>query len=279
MIKNLTAITLVLFSLSAKADEKGLFDRYFKLIPESEALLVSGLPKERELPARTLKALIWNIKKAQFVNWKEEFQKFSEGQDLILIQEAFNKELFTSTLSSIEGFLWNMGVSFLYRSYGDTPTGTIVGSTVEPTQVEVKHSPDLEPVVSTPKAITVVRYPVQQKNEELLVISVHGINVHTTGAFMRQMDDAVEAIRNHSGPVVFAGDFNTWNASRSGYLKKLCDELNLKDVEFINGHLRMKFRGYYLDHIFVRGVEVKHAEVKASNGSDHQPLFLELEII
>jgi endonuclease/exonuclease/phosphatase (EEP) superfamily protein YafD len=34
----------------------------------------------------------------------------------------------------------------------------------------------------------------------------------------------------------------------------------------------------YLDHAFVKGMSVEHAEVFSSKGSDHQPMVLDLDL-
>lgn len=212
--------------------------------------------------------------------WKEEFDRYTQGRDLILIQEAYGSDRFLNTISSFKGFRWDMGVSFLYKRQDNAPTGTMIGSYVEPSFTLVKHSPDNEPVISTPKALTFVKYPLEQRQEELLVISVHAINFTTTSAFKRHIDVAVKEIKNHHGPVLFAGDFNTWNKARTNYLFKICEMLGLKSVTFKNGHKRMKFGKYFLDHSFVRGVEITKAEVLGeSQGSDHKPLLIDFSLL
>lgn len=269
-------------NFSAVADEKNLItNKFFKIIPESEAHVHHGQALGREFKSSSIKAFIWNIKKAGLFNWQTEFEQFGKNQDLILLQEAYQTERFISTTRSFQGVRWDMGISFLYRRYNDQATGTMIGSIVEPSEVLVKHTPDLEPVVNTPKAMTFAKYPVENRQDELLVISVHGINITSFNSFKRHMAQAEKEIVKHNGPVFFAGDFNTRTKGRTKHLMEMINKYGFKAVEFKNGEQRMrwKFTNNYLDHSFVRGLSVKNAEVIGeSKGSDHKPMFVELAV-
>lgn len=283
MQKLLIAFTLFAsFNLAAQVveDEKGPAKWWFKVLPEEESLQTLGAAKNAELRDKALKALVWNIKKSGMVAWQNEFKKYSAEKDLILVQEAYGNDYFRTVLATFFGYRWDIGISFLYRKDNNTPTGTMIGSTVAATYVDVMHSPDEEPVLETPKSLTLAKYPVKGKLDELLVISIHGINFQTTAAFKRHVDRAFHAIAEHTGPILFAGDFNTWNNSRTNYLYRMCEKHGLKTVQFKNGHRRLKFNGYFLDHSFVRGLDVTHAEVIGeSEGSDHKPLLLEMNVL
>jgi endonuclease/exonuclease/phosphatase (EEP) superfamily protein YafD len=277
---SLFILLLSFFSVDAtsQVDDKGLGSFWFKILPEKDSLFKQGHSSERHLNSK-IQALIWNIKKAELKNWKKEFINFGKGKDLFLVQEAYETDVFISTLNAFEGFEWNLGASFLYRKYGDAATGTMVASQVEPTEVLVKHSPDFEPIAGTPKSATFVKYPISGKAEELLVISVHGINFETNGAFKRHMCQIKRVIEKHVGPVLLAGDFNTWNDSRTSHLSSVASDLGLIEAPYKNGEARMSFAGHFLDHIFTRGLVVNSAEVMADSvGSDHKPFLLDFSI-
>lgn len=280
MQKLLLALTLSLSFLAPELHAKDPFWDLFTVLPERDSLVSSGIAQGKELKPNSVRALIWNIKKAKLKKWPSEFQSYTRGKDLVLLQEAYGSDLFHTTLSRIKGFRWDLGISFLYKRKNDLPTGTMVGSNVKPIETIVRHSPDFEPLTNTPKSITIARYGIKDAMVDLLVISVHAINFTSTGAFKRHIDRAVEEIRSHQGPVLFAGDFNTWNKARTQYLFRVCKELGLKDVVFKNGGQRLKFGKYYLDHTFVRGAKIKNAEVLSfSEGSDHRPMVLELQLL
>lgn len=250
----------------------------YQRIPEHQALSQYGEAHARELKASSIKALIWNIKKTEMKNWEPEFKKLGRGKDLFVLQEVYQNSLFNQTIGQIEKFHWSMATSFRVKKDNYTGTGTMIGAAVQPAEAIARHSPDVEPIVLTPKALTMVKYPIEGRQDELLVISVHAINFQSTGAFKRHMDQAFQEIREHSGPVLFAGDFNTWNKPRMGFLMRSIAKLGLEEVKFKNAHLKMKFAGMPLDHSFIRGLSVKDAEVVYSDGSDHKPLLMEFDV-
>lgn len=283
MIRQVLVVTAVSFSLTAAADtpDKKLLSRFFRKIPVSEAHESFGSARDRELKADSIKVLVWNIKKTQEGPWKTEFSEYSRGKDLFLIQEAYDTDRFLDVIKSYDGFRWDMGKSFTYNLYNNHATGTMVGSSAEPEEITVTHTTDYEPMTNTPKALTYARYGLEGSDKSLLVISVHAINFTTIGPFKRNMLQARAEIEKHDGPVLFAGDFNTHHKLRTNYLMNMMKELKFTTIKFINGHQRMKFKltGSILDHGFVRGLNVKHAEVLGrAKGSDHKPMVLELSL-
>lgn len=280
MDRIILGLTLLLL-LPSSANALPIVNRYFKLIPETEAHYQSGAAKFRYLDSKSIRAFVWNIKKTEEPCWRKEFEGYGKDKDIILVQEGYQNELYNQTTEGFEGFRWDFGASFLYTKYNNTATGTAIGSNVDPSEVIVKHSVDMEPVVGTPKSMTFAKYPLSDSTEELLVISIHGINITSFGSFKRQLAQAEEQINAHNGPVLFAGDFNTRTKSRTAYLFELMNKLKLKAVNFKNANYRMawKFTRNYLDHGFIRGLTVKNAEVlKDSTGSDHKPMMLELAL-
>jgi endonuclease/exonuclease/phosphatase (EEP) superfamily protein YafD len=257
----------------------GPISHYFKKVPLAEAHVISGAASESDFEADSIKVLIWNIKKTQEKPWQKEFLSLSQDKELFLLQEAYPNELFKSTLGTFPDFRWDMGISFRYRMYDNLPTGTMIGSKVQPSELIIKHSTDHEPGTDTPKAMTFGKYPLRATGESLLVINVHGINFTTFGSFKRNMGQAEVEIVKHKGPILMAGDFNTRTKSRMKFLFDLMEKHNLSEVKFKNGHQRMvaKFTNNILDHGFVRGLNVKDAEVFGSaRGSDHKPMALEI---
>lgn len=281
MLKKFALLTLLgtLSTAQATQEKNCVSDRYFEVLPESESVVSFGRPQERALKPDSIKTLVWNIKKGELGPWQGEFLKYASNKDVVLVQEAYRSPLFDATLAMFALNKWNLGISFIYRKT-NIATGTMVGSYVEPTEVTVKHSIDNEPFTDTPKSITMVKYPLDGRHDELLVISVHAINFRETAPFKRHIDLAAKAIKEHMGPVIFAGDFNTWNGPRTEYLYSLMRRIGMKTVDMKNADARLKFGGFPLDHGFTRGLEVKNAEVlPESRGSDHKPIMIEASVI
>ncbi len=264
-----------LTSFSALAVDDNLL---FEVLPESESMVSFGRGSPSELSPYSIQALVWNIKKGSLDKFPDEFKLYTRSKELFLLQEVYRNNSFESLVRQIRAD-WNFGISFLYKREKNTPTGTMVGGTHKAVHSFVKHSVDQEPITDTPKSITFSRYPVRGRAMDLMVVSVHAINFETTGAFKRQMDQIFQELKDFSGPVLLAGDFNTWNKSRMSYLFSLASALKLSEVRLKNGELRKKFNGYPLDHVFARGLRMKRAEViPGSSGSDHAPMALDFMI-
>lgn len=269
------------FTTSAAEAKFRPLGKFYKLVPIEKAHVTQGRAVASDLDPESIKVFVWNIKKAGLDDWKKEFIRFGQNKDLFLIQEAYQKPLFVETLDAFPSVRWDMGISFLYKIYNDQATGNMIGSSVEPSDVLVQHTVDFEPGSDTPKTTTYGKYPVQGSDKELLVISIHGINITSFGSFKRHMAQIEKEINLHDGPVLFAGDFNTRTKARMNHMVEMMKRLGFQTITFKNGEHRMKFKftPHYLDHGFVRGLKVKAAEVfKDSTGSDHKPMVMELSL-
>ena len=271
---------ILTFGLLTSFEARAVFDNLlFEVLPENDSMVSFGRGSPTELSPYSIQALVWNIKKGSMEKFAEEFHHYSRSKELFLLQEVYRDRGFESLIRKIRAD-WNFGISFLYKRENNIPTGTMVGGTQKAIASFVKHSPDQEPITDTPKSITFSRYPIRGQAQELMVVSVHGINFETTGAFKRQMDQIVSELEHFTGPILLAGDFNTWNKSRTQYLFQITQSLKLTEVRLKDGEHRKKFNGYPLDYVFGRGIRMKRAEViKESKGSDHPPMILDFRIL
>ena len=98
-----------------------------------------------------------------------------------------------------------------------------------------------------------------------------------TSTFFRHID--VVGLENvpDDGPVIFAGDFNTWSASRQAAVDDFMSEHGLGSIAF-EPDLRSRAFGRALDHIYVRGMQAEFAQVIPVTTSDHNPLRVRLAI-
>jgi endonuclease/exonuclease/phosphatase (EEP) superfamily protein YafD len=107
-----------------------------------------------------------------------------------------------------------------------------------------------------------------------LVVSTHALNFTFLGPYEDQLLDIADRINRHRGPVIWAGDFNTWNGGRWDTLYELASTLGLQAV-----HFDEDYRMMVLDHVFIRGLKVKAARVLNEwITSDHSPLALQLQL-
>lgn len=210
--------------------------------------------------------LNWNVKKAEEGQaWVSEMQEFAKGRNLITLQEGYDLPLMNDTLRTLPGISFHMAAAFAYHG---KMTGVITGSAVEPSRMSFRRSPDREPILNSPK-ITGLSYFRIDASRELLVANLHGINFVGPDKFRNQIENVADAIAAHQGPVILAGDFNTWNAARSEILYAATRRLGLEEVVFTPQPA--------LDHVFVKGCRVLKAWMPdAAKGSDHLPQFVDL---
>lgn len=269
---------LVLLSFNAHA-KRTLFASQFSLINESQAHVNFGNTRDWAFDPESIKVMVWNLKKAQEPNWDRDFKYYGQDRDLFILSEGYLNPLMKGTFESFEDFRWDMGVAFLYKKDNNTKTGTVIGSKVQPTDIKVRHTSDLEPFILTPKALTIGKYPIAGTNKELLVISVHAINAVTTNAFERHMQLAREEMVKHDGPIIFAGDFNTNLGAKVKFLKKMTTDLGMQSIEFQDDK-RMKSFGQVIDYIFVKDLYPKKSKVLGHlKSSDHKAMMAELKYV
>ncbi len=237
-------------------------------IPEPDELTtyMESAPAAR-LSVDSIKVLVWNLYKQRKKKFWEEYPKLAEGNDLTIIQEnALNSEF----LESLTGtFSLAHASSFFMKE--DVRAGASNISKAAATRVYGYLTEDVEPWVKTPKAIVGSTYRLENSNQELLVLNIHGINFRGNEGLQRQLE-GVEILKTHKGPVIFAGDFNTKNDDRHELTEKYLAQYGLQKVDIKMSKKKV------LDLAFVRGIEVISAEEVLSKGSDHPALVLELKI-
>jgi endonuclease/exonuclease/phosphatase (EEP) superfamily protein YafD len=226
-----------------------------------------------ELDSSSIKVLNWNIYKGKKINWDRDFRRLLQKQDIILIQEAYLNRKMINTLD-IEKLRWNFATNFI-SILEDIPTGVLTASKTNPLSSNFLKTKYHEPILKTPKVSLLTKYQLSNSKKVLLIINVHGINFVSLNAFKSQMDDLEKILQKHSGPLIFAGDFNTWKKKRLKVLIEMVKRQNLKSINFKPDFRKTMF-GYPLDHIFFVGLEVQdHRVLKHVTSSDHKPMLAE----
>ena len=208
----------------------------------------------------------WNIYKEQRPGWEQDLSALSKEADVLLLQEAYLEPGLRQWLQD-QGLKWDMGPAFDYQGF---PTGVITAGRGE---ADVNCSMlRNEPYIYLPKAVLISYYPIRGRQEMLLVANIHGINF-TLGpkSLGQQLEAAREIIQHHQGPVILAGDFNTWSVRRQQALEQVAAELGLQPVTF-EGQMPAMHMGSVVDHIYFRGLTQRESRVIAVKSSDHYPL-------
>jgi endonuclease/exonuclease/phosphatase (EEP) superfamily protein YafD len=95
--------------------------------------------------------------------------------------------------------------------------------------------------------------------------------------FERQIAKVEATLSGHDGPVILAGDFNTWRVRRIELLQALAQRLGLDELSFEVDDRITPF-GKIVDRIFVRGLNAVDAKTSVVHSSDHNPLSVTLRM-
>ncbi|GMG86747.1 endonuclease/exonuclease/phosphatase family protein [Biformimicrobium ophioploci] len=234
-----------------------------------------GEPLARHLSKASLdptaiRLVNWNILKGNRDGWREDLHRFAEKADLVLLQEATHHMLKNAALP-------NHSAAFS-QGYvdGELKTGVLTYSRAR--VAEHCSLSALEPWLNTPKAVSITEHPLKDLEHTLMVVNIHSINfAFGLKEYLAQLAPIVEMVAKHDGPVIVAGDFNTWSAARSRELNKLAARLSLKPVEFGQDQ-RIRILGKALDHIYVRGLKATAAHTWDTESSDHNPMRVDLTV-
>lgn len=236
--------------------------------PESE--IITLLRGSQAVDADEIKILNWNLYKGKRSDWKADLVDFSKEADFVLIQEAvISDELFDSFHQSMT---WDVTHGF---STDRVITGVLTASNVASVRrCGFRHK---EPLIRTPKTALVTEYPLLDREKNLLVGNIHAINF-TWGLteFRNQLVGVLSLLAAHDGPIILAGDFNTWRDKRVKILFELVDELGLSEVLLEEDHRTQAF-GQSLDFIFYKGLICNSAGVFQVSSSDHNPIHAVFE--
>ncbi|WP_158224585.1 endonuclease/exonuclease/phosphatase family protein [Agaribacterium haliotis] len=212
----------------------------------------------------------WNVLKGKLDGWQAILKQQQQHGGLILVQEAHIQQGMLEALGDNSLALFAPG----YISH-DLPTGVLTSAPIAANMhCKLQH---IEPWLRSPKAALVSRYQLSDQRQ-LLVVNVHAINFSIgIDSFQKQLNDALVFVRSHRGPVVLAGDFNTWSKQRTELLNSTANELGLQAAPFDKNKVK-SFAGWPLDHVFYRGLELERSDVIEVDSSDHNLLQAQFRI-
>lgn len=235
----------------------------------------------------SISILNWNIhKEGNTREWKKAIARIVEDKDpdFLLLQEVRLDGEVGNFISENLQYGWEFSPNVYQSRYG-AYSGVLTASNIKPKTVESALSKKTELFSEIKKTLLIAKYPVSDTSTELLVINIHAINFNIRlDGYKEQMRCIAGAIMEHDGPVILAGDFNTWSEARLNLLNKLAGDMKLEKVNFgpEADDITAVF-GNSLDHIFIckERLEVVHGSqdvIANIEPSDHSPLFVELRI-
>ncbi|CAM2753532.1 endonuclease/exonuclease/phosphatase family protein [Vibrio mytili] len=219
-----------------------------------------------------INVLIWNIYKQNKQNWQRALTALSSDRQLLLLQEASMTDRFKQWL--VDGHWMSNQVS-AFKALG---SGAGVISIAQALPIKACAYTSREPWLRLPKSALYSQY--RLSNGDLLaVINVHAINFTLgTEEYLSQLTTLEVLLNQHEGPVLFAGDFNSWSEERIAAMKLALQEAELKEANFVPDHRTQFVTGQPLDHVFYRGLVLKNAKAPQSDASDHNPLLVSFSL-
>lgn len=234
-----------------------------------ERLSSSPSIDSRGFDAADLRIATWNVQKKHGQDWRREYDQLAGEMDIVLMQEAPLTGAASSDFAI--GRHWSFAPGHPVRG---GVTGVLTLSSHEP--LARCNFIAIEPWLRSPKATSITTFRLVGTGKTLAVVNVHAVNF-TVGVdvFHDQFGLIGAALRDHEGPIVLAGDFNTWRGRRLQVVDEVARSLGLEAVSFEVDHRVRRF-GYALDHIYVRDLHALQTSTTVVNTSDHNPLSVTL---
>lgn len=217
--------------------------------------------------------LVWNIYKQNREGWSEELSRLSSDAQLLLLQETSLNSGLKQWLSS-QGWEGNQVNAF--KVMGES-AGVINLARTTP-NLACGYT-EMEPWLRLPKSGIYARYPLSN-GQVLAVVNLHAVNfTYGTDEYQVQLKALASELSQHTGPIIVAGDFNSWSEERMTVMKQVLTSLSLSEVQFSPDHRVRFISGLPLDHVFYRGLKLENAKAPESDASDHNPLLLSFSLL
>jgi endonuclease/exonuclease/phosphatase (EEP) superfamily protein YafD len=224
------------------------------------------------LDPAAIRILTWNLHKQDNAGWQHDLSAFVAHNDIVLLQEAVLDPALRGVVEG-GGMRWVMASSFLF---GQRDIGVVSAARKAPLASCTLRAQ--EPLIRLPKSAVITWFRLRGSDATLAVVNVHAINFALTlRGYRAQLFALADALAAHRGPIVFAGDLNTWTAARGEVMRDVAARLALQEVR-LREDRRSLFLGKQLDHIYVRGLMLVDAEAIPVHSSDHNPVRATLRL-
>ncbi len=217
--------------------------------------------------------LVWNIYKQNRDGWSEELSRLSSDAQLLLLQEA---SLNTGLKQWLSEQGWEGNQVNAFKVMGES-AGVINLARTTP-NLACGYT-EMEPWLRLPKSGIYARYPLSN-GQVLAVVNLHAVNfTYGTNEYQLQLQALANELSQHTGPIIVAGDFNSWSEERMSVMKQVLTSLGLSEVSFSPDNRVRFISGLPLDHVFYRGLKLEKAKAPESDASDHNPLLLSFSLL
>ncbi|OEF23958.1 endonuclease/exonuclease/phosphatase family protein [Vibrio rumoiensis] len=216
--------------------------------------------------------VVWNIHKQGDAGWQSTLEDYGKNTQLLMLQEATLTESFQKWLASQE---WVANQVNAFKVFGES-AGVLNLSSVLPNRACAYTA--VEPWILLPKSALYARYRLSN-GQELVTINLHAINFTLgTEDFQTQINHLERAVKKHEGPMIIAGDFNTWSEGRWQEVRYIMAKLFMQEVTFKPDHRRRFINDLAFDHVFYRDLNVLEASSLVTTASDHNPMMVKFSL-
>ena len=246
-------------------------------VPDVEAVWALGEAERVDgFDPHRIRVGVWNLYKgAGGMLFEHDFRSLCYRSDLVMTQEALLSRRSMRTFCE-RGFEAVHAASYKRRDglRDGVMTASRVPSAVDLRRRIVCKYP--EPLLKTPKAALVETFPIAGSSARLMVINIHATLIRRVSAAIEEMEHLLENLPPHQGPLLLAGDFNTFTATYLRAAAAVLAKIGLAHVVIPDDP---RPRSQALDQVFCRGLRVVSAVVDTSiKSSDHFPLVAEFAV-
>lgn len=252
----------------------------------SPQTLSGGTADLQSFGGPALRVLNWNVHKETGAAFRADMRRLLEGYrpDLLLLQESRCEGESTSLLESPGTLSWTASPNLIMHEPAGL-AGVLTASRAHPSLARAMLSRFTEPILRTPKPMLACEYPLRTGGS-LLVLNIHSLNFRLgLGAYRDQLESLLACMGTHAGPVILAGDFNTWSRGRMEYLMARTEAAGLRRVDFKENGTDVGWGlKLVLDHVFysAKNLRVRPGSAERLGSirtSDHFPFFVEFDIL
>ena len=232
---------------------------------------IKSLKHQSVICQERFNVLCWNVAKlSQKKDFKDYLRSIIEEEeiDFLLLQEV--KEGMQKDMS-LSGYSYVLSPNIVTKNH---LFGVLNAFKVSCESAKALLTESQELKYMTHKSSLITRHLMADR-QNLLVVNLHAVNFVTSRDFNAELDYIKSLVSSYDGPLIVAGDFNTWNFKRVALLRSFAQELFLTEVEFgCDKHLKKVF-SKRLDYVFYRALSVEQSKViKSDNFSDHNPIIV-----
>lgn len=243
-------------------------------VDDEEAIQNLGAPGTQPLPS-PFRLSVWNLYKGHGgLAFRRDLSVLLQRSDLLLAQEALLDQRLKEVLLQTRSCATH-AAAYMRSDRLRDGVMSVCGAAVAD-QPRRWLSDRREPLFRTPKAALLTEYPLEGRSTPLRVLNLHASLFRTPQQARHEVRVWVGRAARSDGPLIVAGDFNTF--SRAHFLG-VSRELSRFGLRHVPVEPEPRSRRNALDQVFLRGLRTNGARaVTEVRSSDHFPLECEVRV-